>query len=88
MGAAKHAPFEMALALAYLANGRFDGYVQYQGLSTWDICAAGLIATEGGAIVTAREGGRWFDLAMPSKSIGIVAAAPPYHAPYMELLAG
>ena len=76
------------LALAYLANGRFDGYVQYQGLSTWDICAAGLIATEGGAIVTAREGGRWFDMAMPSKSIGIVAAAPPYHAPYMELLAG
>ena len=37
------------LALTYLANGRFDAYVQYQGLSTWDICAAGVIAIEGGA---------------------------------------
>jgi len=76
------------LAMAYLANGRFDGYVQYQGLSTWDICAAGVIAIEGGAIVTSRQGGNWFALDMPSKSISIVAAAPPHHASFLELLAG
>ena len=38
-----------ALALAYVANGRFDAFVQAGGLSLWDICAAGLIAVEGGA---------------------------------------
>ena len=30
-----------ALALAYVANGRFDAFVQQGGLSTWDIAAAG-----------------------------------------------
>jgi myo-inositol-1(or 4)-monophosphatase len=76
-----------ALSLTYVANGRFDAYVQWQGLSTWDICAAGLIASEGGAVVTSRLGNRWFDIGMPSKSIGIVAAMPQHHATYLELLA-
>jgi len=76
-----------ALSLAYVANGRFDAYVQWQGLSTWDICAAGLIAAEGGAVVTSRLGNRWFDLGMPGKSIGIVAAMPQHHAAYLEMLA-
>lgn len=75
------------LSLTYVANGRFDAYVQWQGLSTWDICAAGVIAIEGGAIVTSRLGNRWFDVGMPSKSIGIVAAPPPHHATYLEMLA-
>jgi myo-inositol-1(or 4)-monophosphatase len=75
------------LCLAYVANGRFDAYVQWQGLSTWDICAAGVIATEGGAVVTSRLGGRWFDLGMPSRSMGIVAAMPEHHATYLEMLA-
>ena len=38
-----------ALALAYVANGRFDAFVQQGGLSTWDVAAAGLIAERGGA---------------------------------------
>jgi myo-inositol-1(or 4)-monophosphatase len=76
-----------ALSLAYVANGRFDAYVQWQGLSTWDIAAAGLIAIEGGALVTSRLGNRWFDLGMPSKSMGIVAAMAPHHATYLEMLA-
>ena len=76
-----------ALSLTYVANGRFDAYVQWQGLSTWDICAAGLIAAEGGAVVTSRLGNRWFDLGMPGKSIGIVAAMPQHHAAYLEMLA-
>ena len=75
------------LSLTYVANGRFDAYVQWQGLSTWDICAAGVIAIEGGAIVTSRLGNRWFDVGMPSKSIGIVAAPAPHHAAYLEMLA-
>ena len=52
-----------ALALAYVANGRFDAFVQQGGLSAWDIAAAGLIAERGGATVTAMDGGPWFDVA-------------------------
>jgi myo-inositol-1(or 4)-monophosphatase len=74
------------LSLTYVANGRFDAYVQYHGLSTWDICAAGLIAGEGGAKVTSRLGNHWFDIGMPSRSIGIVAATPEHHAAYLEML--
>ena len=74
------------LSLTYVANGRFDAYVQWQGLSTWDICAAGVIAIEGGAVVTSRLGNHWFDAGMPSKSIGIVAAMPQHHADYLEML--
>jgi myo-inositol-1(or 4)-monophosphatase len=76
-----------ALSLTYVANGRFDAYVQWQGLSTWDISAAGLIASEGGALVTSRTGGPWFDLAMPTKTMGIVAAIPQHHAACLGMLA-
>jgi myo-inositol-1(or 4)-monophosphatase len=75
-----------ALALAYVGNGRFDAFVQSGGLSLWDICAAGLIAAEGGAVVTTLEGKPWFDISRPSKSIGIVAAAPAHHSTLKELL--
>ena len=51
-----------ALALAYVANGRFDAFVQQGGLSAWDIAAAGLIAERAGARVTDLAGGPWFDL--------------------------
>jgi AcrR family transcriptional regulator len=41
-----------ALALAYVANGRFDAFVQQGGLSLWDVAAAGLIAERGLSAVT------------------------------------
>jgi myo-inositol-1(or 4)-monophosphatase len=75
-----------ALALVYVANGRFDAFVQAGGLSLWDICAAGLIASEGGATVTALDGNAWFDMSRASKSIGVVAAAPAHHRTLLELL--
>jgi len=75
-----------ALALVYVANGRFDAFVQAGGLSLWDICAAGLIASEGGATVTALDGNAWFDITRASKSIGVLAAAPVHHTTLMELL--
>jgi myo-inositol-1(or 4)-monophosphatase len=75
------------LGMTYLANGRFDAYVQFQGLSTWDICAAGVIAIEGGAVLSSRSGSRWFDVEMPSKSIGLVGAPPQHHAAFLEMLA-
>ena len=68
-----------ALALAYVANGRFDAFIQQGGLSAWDVAAAGLIAERGGARVTAMDGGPWFDLAHSPRSIGILAAPPAHH---------
>ena len=74
-----------ALGLAYVANGRFDAFVQQGGLSVWDIAAAGLIAERGGAVVTAMDGGPWFDLARPPKGAGILAAPAAHHATLLGL---
>ncbi len=75
-----------ALALAYVANGRFDAFIQQGGLSAWDVAAAGLIAERGGARVTAMDGGPWFDLAHAPKSIGIVASPPAHHGTLLGLI--
>jgi fructose-1,6-bisphosphatase/inositol monophosphatase family enzyme len=75
-----------ALAITYLANGRFDGFVQSGGMSLWDICAAGLIAVEGGATLTGLDGSPWFDMTRKSRSIGLVGAAPNHHQTLLELL--
>jgi myo-inositol-1(or 4)-monophosphatase len=75
-----------ALALAYVANGRFDAFIQSGGLSLWDICAAGLIALEGGATVSTLAGGPWFDVRSADRSIGLLAAAPAHHPTFLELL--
>ena len=76
-----------ALAMAYLADSRFDSYIQVRGLSLWDIAAAGLIAEEAGVTVTDNEGGPWFDLRRRSAASGIMAATPAHHAAILELLA-
>lgn len=75
-----------ALALAYVGNGRFDAFVQAGGLSPWDVCAAGLIASEGGAVVTAADGGAWFDLGHRPSRTGLVAAPPAHHPTLLEML--
>jgi myo-inositol-1(or 4)-monophosphatase len=75
-----------ALALAYVANGRFDAFIQQGGLSAWDVAAAGLIAERGGARVTAMDGGPWFDLGHSPKSIGIVAAPVAHHQALLALV--
>ena len=75
-----------ALALAYVANGQFDAFVQAGGLSAWDICAAGLIAAEGGATLTTLDGGEWFDVARPARSTSLIAASPQHHEAILALL--
>lgn len=75
-----------ALALAYVANGRFDAFIQQGGLSLWDIAAAGLIAERGGAVVTDLAGGPWFDLSHGPRTIGLVAAPAPHHAELLRLV--
>jgi myo-inositol-1(or 4)-monophosphatase len=77
-----------ALALAYVANGRFDAIVQQGGLSTWDIAAAGLIAERAGATVTDLAGGPWFGLSRGPRTIGLLAAPAPHHAGLLGLVSG
>jgi myo-inositol-1(or 4)-monophosphatase len=69
-----------ALALAYVANGRFDAFIQQGGLSNWDVAAAGLIAERGGAKVTDMAGGPWFDVSRAARSISVLAAPAAHHA--------
>lgn len=76
-----------ALALGYVANGRFDAFIQEGGLSAWDVAAAGLIAERAGARVTDMRGGTWFDLSRSPRSIGIVAAPSAHHGALLRLVA-
>lgn len=75
-----------ALGLAWVGSGRFDAFIQWRGLSLWDIAAAGLVAAEGGATVTSTDGGPWFDLTRPTRATGIVAAPAAHHATLLALL--
>ena len=77
-----------ALSLAYVGNGRFDAFVQQGGLSSWDVAAAGLIAERGGAHLTDLDGGPWFDLARPTRTIGVLGAPPVHHAELLDLVKG
>ena len=76
-----------ALALAYVASGRFDACVQNGGISPWDVAAAGLIAERAGALVTDIAGGPWWDDAKTGPNVSIVAAPQPHHGELLALLA-
>jgi myo-inositol-1(or 4)-monophosphatase len=74
-----------ALALAYVANGRFDAFVQSAGMSAWDVAAAGLIAERAGATVTDIAGGTWFDVDRATRTISVIAAPPAHHPELLRL---
>ena len=74
-----------ALALAYVANGRFDAFLQSGGMSAWDVAAAGLIAERAGAVVTDASGGPWFDVEGATRRFGIVAAPALHHGTLLGL---
>jgi myo-inositol-1(or 4)-monophosphatase len=76
-----------ALALAYVANGRFDAFVQNGGLSPWDVAAAGLIAQRAGAVVTNLTGNPWWDPRVRGARASVVAAPRAQHRPLLETLA-
>ena len=75
-----------ALALAYVASGRFDAYVQNGGLSPWDIAAAGLIAERSGATITDLHGGEWWNVSKRGPRLSIVAAPQRHHGTLLTLL--
>jgi myo-inositol-1(or 4)-monophosphatase len=75
-----------ALSLAYIANGRFDAFVQNGGLSLWDVAASGLIAERAGAVVTDLGGGAWWNSTLRGPRTSVVAAPTAQHAALLELL--
>jgi len=75
-----------ALSLAYVANGRFDAFVQNGGLSPWDVAAAGLIAECAGATITDIAGGPWWNPRLRGPRTSVVASGAAQHAPLLELL--
>ena len=75
-----------ALALAYVANGRFDAFVQNGGLSPWDVAAAGLIAERAGAIVTDLAGGPWWNPKITGARANVVAAPAAQHGALLDAL--
>ena len=64
-----------AIALAWVAAGRIDAYVQDANLSLWDIAGPGLIAVEAGAVVEGLRGEPWLNLDAAHDS-RIVACTP------------
>jgi len=75
-----------ALALAYVANGRFDAFVQNGGLSPWDVAAAGLIVERSGAVVTDLTGDPWWKPSLSGPRASIVAAPAAQHRPLLDAL--
>lgn len=75
-----------ALSLAYVANGRFDAFIQNGGLSAWDVAAAGLIAERGGAVATDIRARAWWDESLRGARHSVVAAPAALYGPLMELL--
>lgn len=75
-----------ALSLTYVANGRFDAFVQNGGLSAWDVAAAGLIAERAGARVTDIRGDPWWKPALKGPRANVLAAPPAQHGALLDLL--
>ena len=76
-----------ALALAWVGCARFDGFVQTENLSAWDVAAAGLIAERAGARVERVGGGSYVDLGLGTSRYGVIAAPEP-HFSELRRLAG
>lgn len=77
-----------ALALVYVANGRFDAFVQNGGLSPWDVAAAGLIVERSGAVISDLTGQPWWDPARSGPTISVVAAPAAQHGALLDMLSG
>lgn len=74
-------PGAVALDLAWVAEGVFDGFFEV-GLSSWDVAAGALLIEEAGGVVTDWSGG-------PGWLSGDILAGPPeIHAELLALASG
>ena len=70
-----------AIDLAWVAAGRFDGYIE-RGLSPWDLAAGLVLVREAGGLVTDAQGGKRM-----LETGDIVAANAQVHRAMLDLLA-
>jgi myo-inositol-1(or 4)-monophosphatase len=71
-----------AIDLAWVAAGRFDGYIEH-GLQAWDIAAGMLLVREAGGYATDADGGPTL-----LETGNIVAGNQAVHRALLEVLAG
>jgi len=75
-------PGSAALEIAYVAEGRFDGFWCHGArLDLWDVAAGIIIAREAGCLVTEVDG-----VGDPINCRSILAALPHYHSQFAEIL--
>jgi myo-inositol-1(or 4)-monophosphatase len=71
-----------AIDLAWVASGRFDGYIDH-GLQAWDVAAGMLLVREAGGFVTEDDGGQRM-----LETGSVVAGNQAVHKALLGLLAG
>jgi myo-inositol-1(or 4)-monophosphatase len=82
----RHFRPSLAWRLALVGEGAFDAMITLRDAWDWDIAAAALIATEAGASVTDRAGGRLAFNTPGARSPGVLAAPPPLHGAFLRAL--
>src|SRR5690349_19304214 len=78
--------FSLALRLARVANGEFDGAFASRNSHDWDLAAADLLVHEAGGLLTDLAGGTLTYNAADPVHTPLVAAGPDRHQALIELL--
>lgn len=72
-----------AFAMAYVAAGKLDGFVERHATYAWDIAAAAIMVEEAGGIVTDFDGG---PINLGVGLCNVVAAPPAIHADLLDIV--
>lgn len=83
----RHFRPSLAYRLSLVAEGRFDGMLTLRPSWEWDIAAGALIATEAGATVTDRKGGKLSFNSVVRQTSGVIAASAGVHRGLLDALA-
>ncbi len=86
LGASADTINSVALRLARVAEGAFDGLIAERGKWDWDLAAGALLVTEAGGRITGRDGAELTFDAEPPRQPAPLAAGPALHALLRERL--
>lgn len=74
----------LALRMALIAAGRFDGMLALNPKHEWDICAGALIVAEAGGLSTNHDGSAWVFNKPDAREPSMVCAGPVLHGLILE----
>ena len=80
LGASAETVNSVALRLARVAEGRFDGLIAERPKWDWDLAAGALLVTEAGGVITGRDGAALTFNEDPPRQPAPLAAGPALHA--------